>query len=176
MGKWDRKGRGRRGRQRWQKVIDRVRYIQKLQRGAFVWEKRGHKSGWAWLSWLPGSTLGLFRWPSPSDSSCCRCCLLLSVLKKPHRKRNVLEGRKRSTSWFYGFLVSAGMLTDWVTWAKKHDLWAEVWKTKRVMGLNFFNLYCSGGLMCILPPYRYINVSYVQTYVHTTTDLELQKQ
>lgn len=40
MCKWDRKGRGRRGRQRWQKVIDRVQYIQKLQRGASVWEMR----------------------------------------------------------------------------------------------------------------------------------------
>lgn len=27
--------------------------------------------------------------------------------------------RKRSTSWFYGFLVSAGELSGWVTWVRK---------------------------------------------------------
>lgn len=152
----DRKRRGRWGRRRWQKV-DRVQYIQKLQRGASVWEKRveGHKSGWVWLSWLPSSTLGLFRWPSPSASSCHWRHCLLSVLKKPRRKRNVSEGRKRSTSWFYGFLVSVGTLTDWVTWAEKHDLWADVWKKNWVMGVeiavNFFNLHSSSeSLLCVI--------------------------
>lgn len=131
---WDSKGGGRKGRQRWQKVIESN--TSRSSRERPLCGKRGvgsHKSGLAWLSWLPGSTLGLFRWPSPSASSCCRCCSLLSVLKKPHWKRNASVGRKRSTSQFYGFLVSTGKLTDGATWPKKHDLWEEVWKTKRVM-------------------------------------------
>lgn len=134
MGMWDRKRRGK------TEVTKGNRqgpvHPEAPERGLCV-----GKEGWGVINLAgpgcPGSTLGLFRWPSPSASSCCRHCLPLSVLKKPHRKRNVSVGRERSTSRFYGFLVSAGALTDGVTRPQKRDLRADVWKTKRVTALNF---------------------------------------
>lgn len=73
--------------------------------------RESHKFDWTCLSRMPGSTLGLFRWPSPSA---LRRRILLSVQQKLLRKRNPSSGRKEILHGFYGFLASA--------WPKNHDL------------------------------------------------------
>lgn len=63
--------------------------------------RESHKFDWTCLSRLPGSTLGLFRWPS---LSALRRRILLSVQQKLHRKRNPSSGRKEI---LHGFMASS---------------------------------------------------------------------
>lgn len=68
--------------------------------------EESHKFDCTCLSRLLGSTLGLFRWPSPSASRRCRRRILLSVQQKLLRKRNPSRGRKKT---LHGFMASSPM-------------------------------------------------------------------